>query len=125
MSGVEAAYSDCVDNDEEQYVAGVAAAAVAAAGAPGDSAPLEPPIGMGGYAHIPEEEAVQAAHMQLNMQRATSFMAAACSYADAAVEEETKQMRREEEIKKRAARRKRHREALEATEVAKGADSST
>jgi hypothetical protein len=124
-SAVEAAFADCADSDEEEYAAGVAAAAVAAAGVAGDGAPPEPPIGVGGPAHITEEEAVDAAHMQLNAQRAAAFMSAARAYADAAVEDEMKQMRRAEETKKRAARRKRHREALAAAEAAKGAGSST
>ncbi len=118
-SAVEAAFADCVDSDEEEYAADVAVAGVA-----GDGAPLEPPIGVGGHAHITEEEAVDSAHMQLNAQRAAAFMSAARAYADAAVEEEMKQMRRAEESKKRAARRKRHREALAAAEAAKGAGSS-
>ena len=117
---MEAAFADCVDSDEEEYAAGVAAAGVA-----GDGAPPEPPIGVGGPAHITEEEAVDAAHMQLNAQRAAAFISAARACADAAVEEEMKQMRRAEESKKRAARRKRHREALAAAEAAKGAGSST
>ena len=60
-SAVEAAVADCVDSDEEEYAVGVEAAGVA-----GDGAPPEPPIGVGGPAHITEEEAVDAAHMQLN-----------------------------------------------------------
>ena len=122
-SAVEAAFADCADSDKEEYAAGVAAAAVAAAGVAGDGAPPEPPIGVGGPAHITEEGAVDAAHMQLNAQMAAAFTEE--EEMAAAVEEEMKQMRRAEESKKRAARRKRHREALAAAEAAKGAGSST
>ena len=113
---VEAAYSDCVDKDEEEYAAGVAAG----------SAPPEPPIGVGGYVHSSEEEAAQAAHMQLNAQRAAAFMSAARAVADAAQEAETEQARRAVETAARAARRKRHREAkaAEAANAANGAGGS-
>ena len=108
---VEAAFADCADSDEEEYAAGVVAAAVAAAGVAGDGAPPEPPIGVGGPAHITEEEAVNAAHMQLNAQRAAAFISAARACADAAVEAEFANSRRAIETAARAARRKRHREA--------------
>ena len=57
----EAAYFDCIDNDEEEYVYAAGAAAVAAGTAPPEP---EPPIGMGGCVHSTEEEAALAAHMQ-------------------------------------------------------------
>ena len=71
----------------------------------------EPPIVVGGCVPSTEDEAVQAAHMQLNAQRAAAFISAARACADAAVEAEFANSRRAIETAAWAARRKRHREA--------------
>ena len=114
----EAAYFDCIDNDEQEYVYAAGVAAVAAGPAPPEP---EPPIGGGGCVPNTEDEAVQAAHMQLNAQRVAAFMSAARACADAAVEAEFANSRRAIETAARAARRKRHREA-KAAEAAAAAD---
>ena len=98
------------------YAAGVAA--VAAGTAPPEP---EPPIGVGGCVPSTEDEAVQAAHMQLNTQRAAAFISAARACADAAAEAEFANSRRAIETAARAARRKRHREA-KAAEAAAATD---
>ena len=100
---MEAAYRDCLVNDEEEaaYRAVLGAIAVEP----------EPPIGVGGTICKTAEEAMQKSHMQLNAQRVAAFMSAARACVDAAVEAEAVNARRALESARRAARRKRAREA--------------